>query len=360
MWWASYAVRGQRIRTSTGIQGNAKGLGRREANDWLKQRQAEAALGIVTPRADKLMVAELVDQLFKHYRDHGHKSDDTHRWTKHLAPFLGKCKAADITPVLLRQYIAQRKGEKGLRGDVPQNATINRELALLRAAFNLARKEERLRHVPYFPMLPEDNVREGFLRDEDYGRLAEEAAKVGLWLRTLVALYYNFGWRKSEAAEHLKVGQIDLTSRTILLSRYSTKNGKPKRLKMTEEVFELVAASIAGKGPEDAAITREDGSPVGDFRKAWRSICVAAGLPNLLVHDLRRSAVRNLRRLGFAEKTIMEISGHQTESVFRRYDITDEADLAEVAAALDRKREADLSRQADLSQLSHNPPATIQ
>jgi integrase len=177
-------------------------------------------------------------------------------------------------------------------------------------------------------MLPEDNVRKGFLRDEDYSRLVDEAAKVGLWLRTLLALYYNYGWRKSEAAEHLKVNQIDLGSRTILLSRYSVKNKKPKQLKMTKEVYELLAACVADKSPDDLAITREDGSPAGDFRKAWRNICDATGVPNLLVHDLRRTAVRNLRRLGFAEKTTMEISGHKSPAVFKRYDIVDEADLA--------------------------------
>src|SRR5262249_6907384 len=177
-------------------------------------------------------------------------------------------------------------------------------------------------------------------------------------------------WRRSEAAERLKVGQIDLSSRTILLSRYSTKNGKPKRLQMTQEVYELVSACIVGKKPEETAITREDGSPVGDFRKAWWALCISVGLgrkscrkcdeattestckcgsrdlkyDGLLVHDLRRTSVRNLRRLGFAEKTIMEISGHKTAAIFRRYDITDEADLAEVAAELDQKH---------LSQLSH-------
>ena len=67
------------------------------------------------------------------------------------------------------------------------------------------------------------------------------------------------------------------------------------------------------------------------------------GVPNLLVHDLRRTAVRNLRRLGFTEKTTMEISGHKP-AVFKRYDIVDEADLNQ--AALDRKR---------LSPLSYNP-----
>jgi len=39
-------------------------------------------------------------------------------------------------------------------------------------------------------------------------------------------------------------------------------------------------------------------------------------------------------RLGFAEKTIMEIRGHKTASVFPRYNVVDEADLAEGAAAL--------------------------
>jgi hypothetical protein len=50
----------------------------------------------------------------------------------------------------------------------------------------------------------------------------------------------------------------------------------------------------------------------------------------------------------------MEISDHKTASVFKRYDIVDEQDLAEVAGALDRKR------QVDLSQLSHNLPTKEQ
>ena len=48
----------------------------------------------------------------------------------------------------------------------------------------------------------------------------------------------------------------------------------------------------------------------------------------------------------------MEIPGHKTANVFKRYNISDENDLAEVAAALDRKR------QAEMSQLSHNSLST--
>lgn len=378
VFWASYVVRGQRVRVSTGKEN------RREANDWLKERLLEAAQGISNPRANKTTVGDLADQWFKARETNGKPTEfDKYHWNKHLKPFFEKCKDVDVSPTLIRQYIQQRKAEPNRLGKAPGNGTINRELSILGAGFNLAKEEERLRHVPYFPMLTEENVREGFLRDEDYGKLADGAAKVGLWLRTLLAVYYNFGWRKSEAAEHLKVSQIDLESRTILLSRKSTKNREPKRARMSQEVFELLSACVNGKKPEANAITRKDGSAVGDFRKPWRALCISVGLgrmlcrvcgkvavenkcecgsralkyDGLLVHDLRRTSVRNLRRLGFAEKTIMEISGHKTAHIFRRYDIVDESDLAAVAVALDRKREQQQSEEVK-SQLSHNPASS--
>jgi len=59
--------------------------------------------------------------------------------------------------------------------------------------------------------------------------------------------------------------------------------------------------------------------------------------PGLLLHDLRRTGVRNLCRLGVAESVAMRVSGHKRAAAFRRYDITDKADLAEAAKLLDAK-----------------------
>jgi integrase len=57
-------------------------------------------------------------------------------------------------------------------------------------------------------------------------------------------------------------------------------------------------------------------------------------MPDRLVHDFRRTAVRNLERAGVPRSAAMKLTGHKTEAVYRRYAITDAAMLQEAAAKL--------------------------
>ena len=66
---------------------------------------------------------------------------------------------------------------------------------------------------------------------------------------------------------------------------------------------------------------------------AWDGVR-AAGCPGRIPHDMRRTAVRNLNRAGVPETVAMKITGHKTRSVFDRYDITSEEDLAEASRKL--------------------------
>ena len=63
----------------------------------------------------------------------------------------------------------------------------------------------------------------------------------------------------------------------------------------------------------------------------------------LFLYDLRRSAIRNLRRAGVNESVIMKISGHRTAEVFRRYNIVSTDDVSAAMRSLELKGSSDIS-----------------
>jgi integrase len=77
------------------------------------------------------------------------------------------------------------------------------------------------------------------------------------------------------------------------------------------------------------------GRPIKSFRVAFRTACSEAGCPGRVLHDFRRTAVRNLVRAGIPERVAMQMTGHKTRSVFERYNIVSAGDLREAAKRLD-------------------------
>jgi integrase len=69
-------------------------------------------------------------------------------------------------------------------------------------------------------------------------------------------------------------------------------------------------------------------------RRTWIRACRLAGLPDRLPHDFRRTAVRNLERAGVSRSVAMKLTGHKTESIYRRYAIVAEQDLRDGVAKL--------------------------
>src|SRR5260370_22644506 len=107
---------------------------------------------------------------------------------------------------------------------------------------------------------------------------------------------------------------------------------------MVDEVYKLILDCIKGKKPGDPVFTWANGKPVTDFRRTWRTLAKSAEMPGLFMHDLRRTAVRNMVRAGISKHVAKQISGHTTTSIFDRYDIADETDLADAARKLEAPR----------------------
>jgi integrase len=331
-WWIQYYRNGKSYRQSTGT------TNRRKAERMLAKKLAEiSTYTFIEPRAERTLVSELAQDMLREYKINARKSLDAAktRWEKHLAKSFGELRAVNVNSDDLTRYVAQRQHDRA------SNATINRELAVLKRAFSLGVKAKKVFSAPSFPRLEERNIRKGFVEDAQYQALAKACSGVGLWMRAMFEVAYNFGWRVGELLD-LRVRQIDLTSRTIRLDPGMTKNDDGRLVVMTGLVYALLQQCVVGKQADEHVFTRDSGkvgkvsTPVLDFRGTWEKVRKQAGVSGLLFHDLRRTAVRNMVRRGIPERVAMTISGHKTRSVFDRYNIVSENDLREAARKLEQ------------------------
>jgi len=75
-------------------------------------------------------------------------------------------------------------------------------------------------------------------------------------------------------------------------------------------------------------VFHRSGKQIKNFQKAWADACTAAGVSDRIPHDFRRTAVRNLERASVSRSVAMKLTGHKTESVYRRHAIVSESDLS--------------------------------
>lgn len=72
------------------------------------------------------------------------------------------------------------------------------------------------------------------------------------------------------------------------------------------------------------------------MKRVWVRACKKAKLVGKLFHDYRRAAARNMLRAGVPQAVAMQITGHKTDSMFRRYSIVSTDDKRD---ALTKQRE---------------------
>jgi len=320
VYWISYYHRGKEFRESSESDNEST------AKKLLKKRIGEVAQGRLRgAKQDRLTFDDLAQALLADYQINGRRSLRSARLSiSHLRKFFAFDHAVDITTDRIKAYAADRQKEKAA------NASINRELAALKRMFSLAVEDGRLNHSPYIPTLEEDNARQGFV---DHGAFVSLRAKLAEYLRDPIAFLYLSGWRLGEM-KTLEWRDVDLSGKVVHLRPEISKNKDGRLLPLSGELLEIMDRARGRRRADCPFVFHRNGEPIGDFRKAWWTACKGAGLSPILVHDLRRTAVRNMVSAGISDRIAMTLSGHKTRSVFDRYNIVSEADLAQAAERL--------------------------
>lgn len=338
-----YDLAGRKISISTGTSD------RNEALKFLAREVRRVRDEGLTPLSDarKFTYGDLRRALLASYLEKGNKSlrtdangEDYICGLPVLDEFFGFNEKCDGPPAVAITTDKAREFARKRSDDGTGSAAINRSLALLRRMMKLAIIERKLSAMPYIPMLKEPPARKGFVALKDFRTLL---SNLPTHLRPLVLFLYTTGVRVGEACQ-IQWSQVDFDRRVIRLEEDQTKTAEARTVPLTSELLMLL---------KDAKPKSLEG-PVFDatnLRKEWMTACAASGLgrkieidskpydpryEGLTLHDLRRSAVRNLVTLAkVPERVAMSISGHKTRAVFDRYHIVNEADQQAAVRALE-------------------------
>ena len=334
VWWLKYYRNGKSIRES------AKTTSKMVAEKILKRREGEIAQGKIPGYFfDKVTYEELAEGFLLDYRINNKKSIiRAERSVGHLTKHFGGMKGTQITTPTIQSYIISRL-EAGAA-----NATINRELSALKRMLNLGAKQTPplVDRVPHIPMLRENNTRKGFFEHDEFLALREA---LPTYLKGFVTFAYKTGWRDDEI-NNLTWAQVDLKQGIVRLEAGQTKNDEGRTVFLDDELLEVFRTQFTQRNLGRPYVFHNKGVKINDFRFAWNVACRKAKLgygykkdkgyvakwakklpPGPIMHDFRRTAVRNLIRAGVPERVAMMISGHKTRSVFDRYNIVNLDDL---------------------------------
>lgn len=336
VWWIQYYFDGQDRRESS------RSTNKKVADKLLRQRLAKKDSGeLQEAHFKQIRFADLKHIIEQDYQLSQRKSvDRLGTALKALEGTFGGTLARAITLDRLTAYANERL--EG--GHAP--ATVRYELAVLRRAFRLAQRAGKA-ICPPFPALHVSNTRTGFFERTDFEAVRARLPKE---IQRIVTLAYLTGWRTRSEVLTMQWKQVDFGAGVVRLEPGTTKNDEgrvfpfgvlPELDALLRQQWEETKALQVATGRIIPFVFHRQGKPIKSFRQAWTDACTLAGVPNRLVHDFRRTAVRNLERAGVPRSVSMKLTGHKTESVYRRYAIVCEADLSEGLKKLAVLHEAD-------------------
>jgi integrase len=346
--WVQYYNNGKKYAESS------KSKKKMVATQLLKRREGEISQGkLPGVHFDKVTFVELADEFLDDYIINNRRSlTRAKRSVKHLKDKFEHFIIPAITTPKVTEYVKFRLDEGAA------NATINRELAALKRMLNLGAQQTppKVDRVVHIPMLEENNVRKGFFEPGNYMALRDSLPD---YLIPYVIFAYKIGWRESEISG-LTWNKVDLDQGCVRLEPGEAKNKEGRIVFLDEELMEIFHSQKENQRRSaklsNYVFPNVDGvSRIKDFRGGWNKACRDAGLgygyrnnkkyvakwekklpAGPILHDFRRTAVRNLVRAGISEPVAMKISGHKTRSVFDRYNIVSESDLRDAARAAEK------------------------
>jgi integrase len=183
------------------------------------------------------------------------------------------------------------------------------------------------------PLPTKEVARDRMLSDDELVRIILAAREMGGPYGGIIELLALTGQRREEAARAIW-DEFDLNGKTWLLPNVRTKNAKPHIVHLSDQsLYVLGRLPRSGQFVFSASGTR----PFSAFSWAKRHLDALSGVKGWRLHDLRRTCVSGMARLGVPPHVADKILNHQSgtisgvAAVYQRHEF-----MAERKDALDR------------------------
>ena len=189
----------------------------------------------------------------------------------------------------------------------------NRTLAATRKFFNWCLARDVLQKSPCDRVgAPgRETKRDRLLTDDELRRVLATAREIGFPYSSIVQLLGITGQRREEVAG-MRWAELDLPARTWTIPAVRSKNGKPHIVHLSDVAVDVVAGlpRVA-----DLVFTTNGRTPFQGWSKAKRDLDQRAAISGWTLHDLRRTVVSGMARLGIPPHIADKVLNHQSGTI---------------------------------------------
>lgn len=325
----------------------SKGAARAQNDQWLRELDESGAEALQKNRAsfaefaawfkDAYLVAATYTA--DGQKEHGLRSLRTAEiHFRVITAYFGSRRMRDIRHSDLRVFRLTRLQTPTRDGRKRTLATVNREMAMARRMFRVARKEGWIARDPFdegdsLISLSRERERERILSSDEEARLLDACAHPSrCHILPLVIAALDTGCRQGELLK-LVWSDVDFDRGTITIRAFNTKTMRERIVGITPRLRETLLTIQPGQRRASDRVFGLSDNAWFSAKRAWTTARRIAKLTDVRFHDLRHTAASRLaQHMSLSE--VGKILGHREPRTTWRYANTDESTISRAAAIL--------------------------